>query len=210
MKVRLFLALSSLILASAPLSVAAVKQQPASADVPFGWATALSLTEGSGYELTGGDPARTVVLLSNGMDMREDVIKAVKDYDVIVFDGARGDFIISSSISFRGLRGKSFLGVNGARIRTQFEVTPEIHHLLDSVGVKSMSDQGGGGLLSNGARVAEEREQHVRQAIIDRYGDATERYRRAGLFGFAGCENIILRIWRWSVPEPSTWGVTTC
>ena len=192
MKVRLFLALSSLILASAPLSVASAKQSTLP-DAPFGWATALSLTEGSGYELTGGDPARTVVLLSNGMDMREDVIKAVKDYDVIVFDGARGDFIISSSISFRGLRGKSFLGVNGARIRTQFEVTPEIHHLLDSVGVKSMSDQGGGGLLSNGARVAEEREQHVRQAIIDRYGDATERYRRAGLFGFAGCENIILR-----------------
>ena len=189
--VRLIFALFSLILASAPLSVAA--KQSTSPEGPFGWATAMSLTEGSGYELTGGDPARTVVLLSNGMDMREDVIKAVKDYDVIVFDGARGDFIISSSMSFRGLRGKSFLGVNGARIRTQFEVTPELRKLLDDAGVKAMSTQGGGGALSNGAMVAEEREQHTRQAIIDHTGDAREVYRNSGLFSLNACENIIFR-----------------
>ena len=162
-------------------------------DAPFGWATAFSLTEGSGYVLTGGDPARTIVLQSNGFDMREDVIKAVKDYDVIVFDGARGDFIISSSMPFRGLRGKTLLGVNGARIRTQFEVTPELRKLLDDTGVKAMSDQGGGGELSNGVRVAEEREQHTRQAIIDHTGDAKEVYRSAGLFSLNACENIIIR-----------------
>ena len=146
---------------SAPLSVAAKQQMP---DAPFGWATAFSLTQGDGYALTGGDPARTIVLQSNGFDMREDVIKAVKDYDVVVFDGSCGDFIISSAMQFCGLRGKTLMGVNGARIRTQFELTPELRRLLDDTGVKAMSDQGGGGELSN-----------------------------AGLFSLSACENIIIR-----------------
>ncbi|MCR5840687.1 MAG: hypothetical protein K6G86_01265 [Bacteroidales bacterium] len=211
--IRLLLTLSSLILSMTPAVTESTRQanshdfsdkfaeKPISASpsvvtgttAPFGWATAFSLTEGSGYALTGGDPARTIVLQSNGFDMREDVIKAVKDYDVIVFDGARGDFIISSTMQFRGLRGKTLLGVNGARIRTQFEVTPELRKLLDDTGVKAMSDQGGGGELSNGVRVAEERELHTRQAIIDHTGDTKEVYRNAGLFSLNGCENIIIR-----------------
>ena len=162
-------------------------------DAPFGWATAYSLTEGGGYVLTGGDPARTLVLQSNGFDMREDVIKALKDYDVVVFDGSRGDFIVSCAMQFRGLRGKTLLGVNGARIRTQFEVTPELRKLLDDAGVLSMSTHGGGGTLSNGVMVAEECEQHTRQAIIDHTGDEKEVYRNAGLFSLSDCENIIIR-----------------
>ena len=189
-------------LAAAALCLTAAGAAQTMPDAPFGWATAFSLTQGSGYDLTGGDPARTIVLQSNGFDMREDVIKAVKDYDVVVFDGSRGDFIISSTMQFRGLRGKSFLGVNGARIRTQFEVTPELRKLLDATGVKAMSDQGGGGELSNGVRVAEEREQHTRQAIIDHTGDAKEVYRNAGLFSLNACENIIFRNLALAGPGP--------
>lgn len=159
---------------------------------PFGWATGTSLST-VGYDMRGGDGGRSVILRSNGRDMRADIIKAVKDYDCIVLDGCQGDFIVSSQMRFDGVRNKTFMGVNGARIRTQFEVTPELRHLLDSVGVRSMSDQGGGGLLSNGAYVAEEREQHVRQAIIDYSGDSGEVYRNAGLFNLTGCENIIFR-----------------
>ena len=189
-------------LAAAALCLTAAGAAQTMPDAPFGWATAFSLTQGSGYDLTGGDSARTIVLQSNGFDMREDVIKAVKDYDVVVFDGSRGDFIISSTMQFRGLRGKSFLGVNGARIRTQFEVTPELRKLLDETGVKAMSDQGGGGELSNGVRVAEEREQHTRQAIIDHTGDAKEVYRNAGLFSLNACENIIFRNLALAGPGP--------
>lgn len=189
-------------LAAAALCLTAAGAAQTMPDAPFGWATAFSLTQGSGYDLTGGDPARTIVLQSNGFDMREDVIKAVKDYDVVVFDGSRGDFIISSTMQFRGLRGKTFLGVNGARIRTQFEVTPELRKLLDETGVKAMSDQGGGGELSNGVRVAEEREQHTRQAIIDHTGDAKEVYRNAGLFSLNACENIIFRNLALAGPGP--------
>ena len=110
-------------------------------DSPFGWAVSASFTSGDDYELTGGDSGRTVVLRSNGTDMREDIIKAVKDYDTVVFDGSGGDFIVSQAIRFSGLRGKTLLGVNGARIRTEFTVTPELTALLDAKGVKAMSDQ---------------------------------------------------------------------
>ena len=113
-------------------------------DSPFGWAVSASFTSGDDYELTGGDSGRTVVLRSNGTDMREDIIKAVKDYDTVVFDGSGGDFIVSQAIRFSGLRGKTLLGVNGARIRTEFTVTPELTALLDAKGVKAMSDQGDG------------------------------------------------------------------
>ena len=162
-------------------------------DSPFGWAVSASFTSGDDYELTGGDSGRTVVLRSNGTDMREDIIKAVKDYDTVVFDGSGGDFIVSQAIRFSGLRGKTLLGVNGARIRTEFTVTPELTALLDAKGVKAMSDQGDGGVLSNGVRVAEERELNTRQAIIDYSGDSSEKYRNSGLFSLNACENFIIR-----------------
>ena len=162
-------------------------------DRPFGWAVSASFTSGDDYELTGGDSGRTVVLRSNGTDMREDIIKAVKDYDTVVFDGSGGDFIVSQAIRFSGLRGKTLLGVNGAGIRTEFTVTPELTALLDAKGVKAMSDQGGGGVLSNGVRVAEERELNTRQAIIDYSGDSSEKYRNSGLFSLNACEDFIIR-----------------
>src|SRR5574344_137331 len=162
-------------------------------DVPFGWAASTGLTYGDTYKVTGGSTAKTIILQSDGVDMRDDIIKAVKDYDVIVFDGSRGDFLVSSFMAFEGLRNKTFMGINNARIRTIFEVTPEIVKALDKVGVKAMSDQGGGGNLANGVFVYEEREQHTRQTIIDLKGYGKEEYRHSGLIGLRGCENIIIR-----------------
>lgn len=169
---------------------------------PFGWAAATSLTRGDSYSVTGGDPSRTIILQSNGYDMREDIIKAVKDYDVIVLDGSRGDFTVSAFMSFRGLRDKTLLGVNGAKLRTAFSVTPELVGLLDRTGVKAMSDRGGGGTLSNGVKVAEEGEMNTRQAIIDYTGDASEAYRNSGLIGIDGCENIIIQNIAFEGPGP--------
>ena len=160
---------------------------------PFGWAGAVSLTDGDAYSVKGGDSSKTIILQSNGFDMRDDLIKAFKDYDVVVLDGSKGDFEISSFIKFSSLHGKTLMGINGAKLRTQFVATPELHKLLEDGGVKAMSDQGGGGKLSNGAYVAEEREQHTRQIIIDSRGDETEAYRNAGLIGLSDCEDIIIR-----------------
>lgn len=179
-----------------------INAQKVMPDAPFGWATCTSLEKGGHYDLTGGNPAKTVILQSNGLDMREDIIKSVKDYDVIVFDGSCGDFIVSSSMRFSGLRDKTFLGVNGARLKTQFEVTPELTKLLDDAGVKQMSDQGDGGKLSNGTFVYEEREQHTRQAIIDYTGDQKEIYRNSGIFNMFDCSNIIIRNIAFEGPGP--------
>ena len=179
-----------------------INAQKVMPDAPFGWATCTSLEKGGHYDLTGGNPAKTVILQSNGLDMREDIIKSVKDYDVIVFDGSCGDFIVSSSMRFSGLRDKTFLGINGARLKTQFEVTPELTKLLDDAGVKQMSDQGDGGKLSNGAFVYEEREQHTRQAIIDYTGDQKEIYRNSGIFNMLDCRNIIIRNIAFEGPGP--------
>lgn len=162
-------------------------------DGPFGWAVCASASSAGGFDMNGGGQGRTVVLRNDGTDMRAAIIKALKDYDVVVLDGSRGDFVISSFMQIAGASNKTIMGINGAVLRTSFEVTPELKALLDSVGVKKMSDQGGGGPLSNGAFVAEEREQHTRQAIIDHTGDKGETYRRAGILGLSACENVVLR-----------------
>ena len=53
-------------------------------DKAFGWATMASL-QGGAYNLCGGDTGRTIVLKSNGMDMREEVKNAIKNFDKGVF-----------------------------------------------------------------------------------------------------------------------------
>jgi len=162
-------------------------------DKPFGWAVSSSLEYGYGYNLSGGNPSRTIHLKSCGGDMRTDILKALKDYDVVVLDGSKGDFEISSSMPLRGLNSKTLIGINGAKLRTAFSLTPEVHKTLNDAGVKDKSDQGGGGKLSNGAMVAEEKEQLTRQTLINYTSDESEKYRNAGLVTLNGCENIIIR-----------------
>ena len=171
-------------------------------DAPFGWAVSSSLTSGDTYKLIGGGDGKAVVLKSNSLDMREDVICCIEAYDVLVFDGSDGPFIISTAINLDGVKGKTFLGINSACLKTQFDVTPELTKLLDDVGVKKMSSMGGGGTLSNGIKIAEERETHTRQAIIDNTGDRTEAYRYSGIFSLNGCENLIFRNLAFDGPGP--------
>mgnify|MGYP003299569125 CR=1 FL=1 len=59
--------------------------------------------------------------------------------------------------------------------------------LPDTTGTKE------GFTLSNGAHMSEEREYLIRQSLIDYMNDPKEDFRHAGLFGFNGCENIIIR-----------------
>ena len=168
----------------------------------LGWANCASLTSSGDYNLTGGGDGGTLVLTSNGLDMRYEIEKAVRDYDVLVLDGSRGDFIVSSIIEFHDFKNKTILGVNGAVLRTQMQVSDSIKAALDSVGVHSMSSNGGGGKLSNGVYVREEAEMHTRQAIIDLTGDERETYRRSGIFLLSGCENWIIRNLAFEGPGP--------
>ncbi len=169
---------------------------------PFGWATCTSLTSGDDYDLTGGGDGSSITIQADGKDMRQALIDAIKKYDVIVLDGTNGDFIISQTIQLTGLRNKTVVGINNARLCTQFFITDEIRNALDKAGVKDKSSSGGGGKLSNGESVSEEREFCTRQTLIDLLNDEKETYRHAGVFSISECENIIIRNIRFVGPGP--------
>lgn len=146
-----FLAFAAVFCAQAQLS-------PYDLNAPFGWAVCTSLTSGDDYTLTGGGNGTSIILKSDGGDMRTSIDNAIKNYDVIVLDGSAGDFMVSSSLSLKNINNKTIVGINNARLCTQFHVTDEIKADLDSVGVKNMSGSSGGGTLVNGSYVKEEGE----------------------------------------------------
>lgn len=180
---------------------------------PFGFCTVSSRTDASStYNVTGGgcytypvpgDFTGTVVVLKaeknadgTPKDMKSKINTAIQNNKVIIFDGSEGDFIISSTIGLPSSRGtgKTLLGINNARLCTKWYVTPEIKEALDKVNVKSKSSSSGtGGTLSNGEPVDEEREFVTRQTIIDQTGDKSESCRKAGIFSFSSCTNVIIR-----------------
>ena len=171
---------------------------------PFGFCTVSSRTDAtSTYTVTGGGcytypvpegfTGKVIVLKSNGQDMKGTIQNAIKQNDVIIFDGTDGDFIVSSSINLE--RGnKTLLGINNARLCTQWYVTDEIKAALDAAGVKDMSTSSGtGGTLSNGSKVDEQAELVTRQTLIDLTDDSNESYRNSGIFYVSGKQNIIIR-----------------
>lgn len=166
---------------------------------PFGFATCTSRTEPGVYEMTGGGDykypltknVRSVVLTTTGKAMDNEIREAIRDYDVVIFDGDKGDFLVSKIITISDLKDKTVLGINNARLCTLWSVTPEIITALNEADVHSMNTRGGGGVLSNGANVREEAEYNTRRIILSMYGN--EDYRSSGILAFARCENIIVR-----------------
>ena len=172
-------------------------------DKPFGFCTRASRTNAdSTYHVTGGGcysypvpdsfTGKMVVLKSDGQDMRQTIEDAVGQYDVVILDGSNGDFIVSSNIGVSA-SDKTLLGINNARIRTQWFVTDDIRAMLDAAGVPSMSTSGGGGVLPNGHRVREEAEYNTRRMIIEMTGDQSENYRNSGILSLRNCQNVIVR-----------------
>lgn len=177
-------------------------------DAPFGFCTVSSRTTNNPYSITGGGcyqypvtgvaESKVTTLTSNGTDMRNAIINAINDYDVIVFDGSNGDFIVSKNIDLKGVTGKTLLGINGARLCTQWYLTSEMITALDEARVKSMSTDTKvtGPLYDGGSDVtAEEAEFNVRKILIAMTGDKTEQtFRKAGIFNISdNSENIIIR-----------------
>ena len=169
---------------------------------PFGFCTRSSRTDAnSTYNITGGGcysypipngfAGKVIVLKSNGKDMKKDIQNAIKQNDVIILDGSNGDFIVSSNVNVEG-DNKTLLGINNARLCTQFHITPEIITALNNAGVPHMNTHEGGGILPNGQRVREEAEFNTRKIIIGLTGDNTESYRKSGILRVAK-ENIIIR-----------------
>ena len=171
---------------------------------PFGFCTRSSRTDASAtFNVTGGGcytyplpetfSGKVIILKSNGQDMKRAIEAAVKQNDVIIFDGVQGDFIVSSNISISASN-KTLLGINNARLCSQWSLTQEIIEALNKAGIPKMSTSGGtGGILSNGHRVREEAEYQTRQIIINMTNDADEKYRGAGVLTLFRCQNIIIR-----------------
>lgn len=170
---------------------------------PFGFCTVSSRTDAtSTYDITGGGcytypvpdgfTGKVTTLKSNGQDMKGTIQNAIKNNDVVILDGADGEFIVSSNIGITASN-KTLIGINNARISTKWKMTDEIKAALDDAGVPSMSTSGGGGKLSNGQTVSEEAEFNTRQIIINLTGDTSEDYRKSGCLSLSSCQNVIIR-----------------
>ena len=164
---------------------------------PFGWACCTALTSGDDYQMTGGAAkgARTVVLKSTGQDMHDAIIAAIEQNDSIILDGSAGPFTVSTTMYLRDLKNKTVIGRNGARVCTQFVLTPEIRQMMDDNHVLGLSTAGGATpyVLPSGARVREECEYTIRKLLIEKLNDPRENFRHCGLFNLNGCENMVFR-----------------
>ena len=159
---------------------------------PFGWAVSGSL-EGGCYNLNGGEGGKSITLKSDGGDMARTIQKALQEYDIVVLDGSNGPFVIGKTIRAEQLENKTICGCNGALLTTSFKMTSDIKALLDSANVKALKTSGDGYTLSNGNRVREEAEYHVRQLLIDILNDPKEEFRHSGILNLRECQNIIVR-----------------
>ena len=173
---------------------------------PFGFCTRSSRTSNAdsyAYNITGGgcyvypvtnvSSDKMIILTSTGQDMKNQIANAIKKYDVIIFDGSQGDFIVSSSIGISSYKNKTLMGINNARLCTSWHVTQAITDALDAAGVPNMSTGSGGGVLPNGVSVTEQAEYYSRKIIMELMGDMNETYRNSGIFSFSKCQNIIVR-----------------
>ncbi len=161
-------------------------------NAPMGWATCASMTTAGDYQITGGGNGKSITLYASGDDDLNQIKNAIANYDIIIFDGSKGDFIMSKSLEIK-TSNRSLIGINQARLCTKFYVTDEITKLMDDNNVKSLSTSGSGFKLSNGTSVSEQREATVRQLLIDYTGDSSEAYRSSGIFTIKGCSNLIVR-----------------
>ena len=172
---------------------------------PFGFCTVTSRSDATcTYHVTGGGcytyplpdgfSGRVAVLTSEGpdVDMEKSIENAIKHNDVVILDGSKGDFMVAGRVDVT-VGNKTLLGINGARLCTRWHMTTDMRKALDEAGVPQMDTHGGGGTLSNGARVREEAEYHTRRIFIEKTGDATESFRNAGVLSLRRCSNIIVR-----------------
>ena len=118
---------------------------------PFGFATRCSRTDAVAvYDLTGGGAftypvtgvSDVVTLTSDGGDMKLAIERAVMEHAVVILDGSKGDFLLSSKVELVDLSGKTILGINGARLCTQWHVTQAMIDALNAAGVPDMSTSG--------------------------------------------------------------------
>lgn len=182
---------------------------------PFGYATCVSRTEASPTpnNITGGgaytyDEAMALlydsqsgkkvkILTAEDVTKDDDIKNAIKNNDIVILDGSKGDFVISKFITIQNTgsetvsNNKTVLGINNARLVTKWHVTPEVLDILKKADVESASTTSGGGTLSNGVHIDEQAEYETRKALLEYFGN--EDYRNAGIFSVKRCKNLVFR-----------------
>lgn len=178
---------------------------------------ALALWDNSTYNVTySGKGKKVIVLQSDGKTTAMDtkIKTAIANNDIIIFDGGGTngtDFIVSEVMKYSGLSNKTLLGINGARICTEWFMTDYYKNLLDNVqtssgmGVTSASTTSGGGTFkyddnTSSPDIPEEEEYLTRRTLYEAMSKdqgggmgPNEPYQKAGLFYFGGCSNMIIR-----------------
>ena len=169
---------------------------------PWGWATCLD-EAGTEYTLTGGNFAyatatTTLTALGGGQSDDEQIKKAIAQNDIIILDGANGDFTIEQTMKISA-KNKTIIGINDARLCTKFYLTDEDIAYLTAQNLKSLSstEQYTGTLPDGSVRTCDKRAFFTMKAMMELQYQKTGEYslpNKAGIFLIeAACENIIIR-----------------
>ena len=132
-----------------------------------------------------------LTITSNGADMSDSLLAAVRTHDTVILDGSAGEFILGHTVVLKHLQNKTIKGTHDACLRTRFRLTKDIRAMLDSADVMSFSTAGEGGVLSNGQKVREQRELKTRQLFIDRFNDPEESFRASGCIQLSHCRAVL-------------------
>lgn len=167
----------------------------------WGFAT-VSDEAGTAYQLDGGMRAaqpKTIVLTSTGEEMANDIISAISNYDIIVLDGSKGDFIIGMQMGINSAKNKTIVGRNNARLCTEFFLTQSDITYLKSQKLDGLSstDQYTGTLPDGTTLTCDKRAFFTKKAMMELQYQKTGKYslpNRAGIFQLSSTdENIIIR-----------------
>ena len=169
---------------------------------PWGWATC-SDESGTAYTLSGGNysDAKIVTLeaLGGGQTDDKQIKQAIATSDIIVLDGAKGDFTIGEVMKVAA-KNKTIIGINNARLCTQFYLTPEDLKYLKQQNLdgKSSTNQISGTLPDGTYKESvDERAFYTMKAMMELQYQKTGVYsmpNKSGIFLLdTGSENIIIR-----------------
>lgn len=168
---------------------------------PWGWATCAD-EAGTPFNLNGGygygDP-KTVTLTHNGTTDDAAIKQAIAKYDIIIFDGSNGDFVLASKIKMDGAKNKTLVGINNARLCTEFYLTEDdIKYLkAQNLGSLSSTDQYTGTLPDGTTLTCDKRAFFTKKAMMELEHQKRGVYKLrndAGIFELSATnQNIIFR-----------------
>ena len=169
---------------------------------PMGWATC-SDEAGTAFTMSGGnfsDASKTTLkALGNGQNDDAQIKSAISKYDIIILDGANGDFTIERVMQLASVKNKTIIGINNARLCTKFYLTEEDHAYLKKQNLEGLSStaQITGTLPDGTTLTCDERAFYTKKAMMELQYQKTGVYslpNRAGIFELdASVSNFIIR-----------------